>query len=402
MKNSNTLMSVFKTIHKTSPLIEHLSKNEELNYDGFSDILESFDTKVDSKLIVQLIDKEVLDYDEFQSLLTLDYQTSEFVNHLRGTDKDINIEAVNKQIQSIKNSLLDVRRRKNKNENYNKERRNIIKRLRNIPSILKYNYITVRNSSVISFQTENNIEIKKNHLKNCKKELNNIVDAFETARVFITKKRKILHQVIEDNRIIDMVLGYFNEVNKAIVDTRKDISFYLNKTLENENLLKKIKKIGSLNKQGLLEENTNIQEVFGTFYKHKKNTKKSKLNLIRDCELIDFQDKIRDEIERRDIRLDLLKIGAEKKVYDEVDTQKKVNLIQLVDFKNLYKKFYVQDELDFVNYLVSLKVEENKISPLVAKTIIEYHINLEIDVSNRVVIRDMSYPTITQKIKKRF
>lgn len=392
MKNTS-LQNTLKDTSRASLLLEEMIVNE-IDFDGID--IEVKGVKTD--IINRLVDAGVIDYDELQGVLTLEYQTEDFLKYIKGSIRDTNIESIDKQVKEIEKALQDARKRIAQQESFEKEKKNIIKRLRKIPGLLKDNYKSIKNTSVFTFQTERNINIKKTHLLGSKKEIGLLVNAITDCENTIVKKRKSIYKIVQNQVILDSFFSSIIDIRKSIIQTRKEILLYLGKTLENESLIKKIKKLGVLHRQGLLFERTNIEEVL-LDYKGVKS--KDKVSLLHDNVLIDFQEALRLELEKKKIVLTKKVLSDnQKKEALKIDREKKTKEIKVIDKKRLYKKFSSQEELNLVEFLLKEQVPPQKISPLVSRFIIDRHITLTIDCDNRVICEDRTYPTIYNNIRK--
>ena len=217
-------------------------KNNSIDY---TDNMPFYNSKKEdiSNTIDNLIEFGVFDYDDYSYSLIL---TEEYNSHL-SIYVDSNIIDINQRIETIKRIIRNINAKKKNFESYDFD----IKKINSIFRSLKRNInksIESLNDKQLKFKGEQNLEIRKSNLTDCKDDLEFLSEAVKLLDIFLLNEKVYLFKEFENESLnyhINSILKYIQAVRDKIIKSLNDLTKYL---IQIEKEAKKIERINKLYK----------------------------------------------------------------------------------------------------------------------------------------------------------
>jgi hypothetical protein len=405
MNSARTLKDSLKLIgdSKSRILLNDLFLLQELSYQGLEYIQNDTDI---SSTIEALKELEIIDYDEFSGIISLEYQTENYFKFLTNTLNslnDVGIDEIEQKINSIKSNLRDIGIRNEdskKQENREisdfttlKESKDIQKTLRAFPSIIKKNFIIISEVGLYYYKTEQNIEVKIKRLEECRMQLNELSKALDKIQNFLNKEDAILSKILTNKKLLDFLRQNIIDNRKTFIFTREEITTYLNKTLEDGKFLKKLSKLSLILRENQILHKTNIVDVVTS---SKNITSKYKYQKKIDFALTNYIEELEKRIKAKKLNIEIV---SEVQKLPSFPINKNKNGIEkeIVNVEKLYREYSKNYETNLIDFLYEKGLSVKKINYLFVVIVNKWFRNLTIN-KNKVVQKDnYIYPVVMNK-----
>lgn len=405
MTSSKTLKDSLKLIgdSKSRIFLNDLFLLQELSYQGLEYIQNDMDI---SSTIEALKKLEIIDYDEFSGVISLEYQTENYFKFLTNTLNslnDVGIDEIEQKINSIKSNLRDIGSRNEDSKKQGngeildfttlKESKEIQKTLRAFPSIIKKNFIVISEVGLYYYKTEQNIEIKIKRLEECKMQLNELSKALDKIQKFLNKEEFILSKVLTNKKLLDFLRQNIIDNRKTFIFTREEIASYLNKTLEDGNFLKKLSKLSSILRENQILYKTNIVDLVTS---SKNITSRYKYQKKIDFSLINFVDELEKRIKSKKLNIDVVS-EVERIISTPINKNKNIIEKEIVNVEKLYNEYSMNYEANLIDFLYSKGLSVKKINYLFVVIVNKWFKNLIVD-KNKLIQKDnYIYPIVMNR-----
>lgn len=405
MNSSKTLKESLKLIgdSKSRILLNDLFLIQELSYQGLEYIQNDMDI---SSTIEALKELEIIDYDEFSGIISLEYQTENYFKFLTNTLNslnDVGIDEIEQKINSIKSNLRDIGIRNEDSKKQGngeisdfttlRESKDIQKTLRAFPSIIKKNFIVISEVGLYYYKTEQNIEVKIKRLEECKIQLNELSKALDKIQNFLNKENSILSKILTNKKLLDFLRQNIIDNRKTFIFTREEITTYLNKTLEDGEFLKKISKLSLILRENQILHKTNIVDVV---ISSKNITSKYKYQKKIDFALTNYIDELEKRIKAKKLNIEIV---SEVQKLPSFPINKNKNGIEkeIVNVEKLYREYSKNYETNLIDFLYEKGLSVKKINYLFVVIVNKWFRNLTIN-KNKVLQKDnYIYPVVMNK-----
>lgn len=405
MNSSKTLKNSLKLIgdSKSRILLNDLFLLQELNYQGLEYIQNDMDI---SSTIEALKELEIIDYDEFSGIISLEYQTENYFKFLTNTLNslnDVGIDEIEQKINSIKSNLRDIGIRNEDSKKQGngeisdfttlKESKDIQKTLRAFPSIIKKNFIVISEVGLYYYKTEQNIEVKIKRLEECKIQLNELSKALDKIQNFLNKEDSILSKILTNKRLLDFLRQNIIDNRKTFIFTREEITTYLNKTLEDGEFLKKLSKLSLILRENQILHKTNIVDVVTS---SKNVTSKYKYQKKIDFTLTNYAEELEKRIKAKKLNIEVVS-EVEKIPSSPINKNKNDIEKEIVNVEKLYKEYSKNYEANLIDFLYGKGLSVKKINYLFVVIVNKWFRHLTIN-KNKVIQKDnYMYPVVMNK-----
>lgn len=405
MNSSKTLKDSLKLIgdSKSRILLNDLFLLQELSYQGLEYIQNDMDI---SSTIEALKELEIIDYDEFSGIISLEYQTENYFKFLTNTLNslnDVGIDEIEQKINSIKSNLRDIGIRNEDSKKQGngeisdfttlKESRDIQKILRAFPSIIKKNFIVISEVGLYYYKTEQNIEVKIKRLEECKIQLNELSKALDKIQNFLNKEYSILSKILTNKRLLDFLRQNIIDNRKTFIFTREEITTYLNKTLEDGEFLKKLSKLSLILRENQILHKTNIVNVVTSA---KNITSKYKYQKKIDFSLTNYAEELEKRIKAKKLNIEIVS-EVEKTPSSPINKNKNNIEKEIVNVEKLYHEYSKNYETNLIDFLYEKGLSVKKINYLFVVIVNKWFRNLIIN-KNKVIQKDKYiYPVVMNR-----
>lgn len=405
MNSSKTLKDSLKLIgdSKSRILLNDLFLLQELSYQGLEYIQNDMDI---SSTIEALKELEIIDYDEFSGIISLEYQTENYFKFLTNTLNslnDVGIDEIEQKINSIKSNLRDIGIRNEDSKKQGngeisdfttlKESRDIQKILRAFPSIIKKNFIVISEVGLYYYKTEQNIEVKIKRLEECKIQLNELSKALDKIQNFLNKEYSILSKILTNKRLLDFLRQNIIDNRKTFIFTREEITTYLNKTLEDGEFLKKLSKLSLILRENQILHKTNIVNVVTSA---KNITSKYKYQKKIDFSLTNYAEELEKRIKAKKLNIEIVS-EVEKTPSSPINKNKNSIEKEIVNVEKLYHEYSKNYETNLIDFLYEKGLSVKKINYLFVVIVNKWFRNLIIN-KNKVIQKDKYiYPVVMNR-----
>lgn len=405
MNSSRTLKDSLKLIgdSKSRILLNDLFLLQELNYQGLEYIQNDIDI---SSTIEALKELEIIDYDEFTGIISLEYQTENYFKFLTNTLNslnDVGIDEIEQKINLIKSNLRDIgirnedskKRGNGEISNFTalKESKDIQKILRAFPSIIKKNFIVISEVGLYYYKTEQNIEVKIKRLEECKIQLNELSKALDKIQKFLNKEDSLLSKILTNKRLLDFLRQNIIDNRKTFIFTREEITTYLNKTLEDGEFLKKLSKLSLILRENQILHKTNILDVVTS---SKNITSKYKYQKKIDFSLTNYAEELEKRIKAKKLNIEIVS-EIERTPSTPINKNKNAIEKEIVNIEKLYYEYSKNYEINLIDFLYAKSLSVKKINYLFVVIVNKWFRNLIIN-KNKVIQKDnYIYPVVMNR-----
>lgn len=405
MNFSKTLKESLKLIgdSKSRILLNDLFLIQELSYQGLEYIQNDMDI---SSTIEALKELEIIDYDEFSGIISLEYQTENYFKFLTNTLNslnDVGIDEIEQKIVSIKSNLRDIgiRNKDSKNQGNGeisdfttlKESKDIQKTLRAFPSIIKKNFIVISEVGLYYYKTEQNIEVKIKRLEECRMQLNEMSKALDKIQNFLNKENSILSKILTNKKLLDFLRQNIIDNRKTFIFTREEITTYLNKTLEDGEFLKKLSKLSLILRENQILYKTNIVDVVTS---SKNITPKYKYQKKIDFALTNYIEELEKRIKNKKLNIEIIS-EVEKSPIPPLNKNKKYIEKEIVNIEKLYHEYSKNYETNLIDFLYEKELSVRKINYLFVVIVNKWFRNLTINKTKMIQKDNYIYPVVMNK-----
>ncbi len=365
-------------------------KNNSIDY---TDNMPFYNSKKEdiSNTIDNLIEFGVFDYDDYSYSLIL---TEEYNSHL-SIYVDSNIIDINQRIEGIKRIIRNINAKKKNFEYYDFE----INKINSIFRSLKRNIdksIESLNDKQLKFKGEQNFEIRKINLTDCKDDLEFLSEAVKLLDIFLLNEKVYLFKEFENESLnyhINSILKYIQTVRDKIIKSLNDLTKYL---IQIEKEAKKIERINKLYKLKYSNELFERTDAKFKFERAKEISPKIKIKNIyyNDSTLIEelvilaknMNIKIDKSNKKEEVKPEAVKLNKDKKLVKRV----------VISTKKVYEKFLQQDQ-DLSMFLNNLNLDRKKYLSVYIRVILNYSLFLKISKEEKIHIHGFILPKVSKR-----
>ncbi len=337
----------------------------------------------------KLIEFDVLDYDDYSSMLLPSESYSE---HLK-TYTDVNIKDIYDKQKIIKRLRGIIAERRKTYDDYSLEVKKINSTLRAIKNIIN-KAIASLNEKEMKFKAEVNLEVRKINLTLCKEDLVSLIEAVNKTDEFLHEHYPFFVDELDENSIshyINMLSHHTYSARENIDKTLKELSKYL---IHIEKEAKKIERLNHLYKlkiNGELFEKSNIEYVFLNI---KERSESFKLN-----QLYEDDERLTDELIEYVKKLDehVPKIEDNPDIRPEpIKEERRVKEKPILPTRVAYSSFKKQD-LDLASFLMKKDLNKKNFISIFVRIAMQYSIYLNVSKDNVIIHKGVKFPHITNK-----
>jgi hypothetical protein len=318
---------------------------------------------------------DIIEYDDFTEEYSLSVDTQEYYKTRLGQNSETNIGVIDEKISKLEIQLNFYNKRVISLESTDKELKLIYKLLSQIPLLLKHNLFAITSSSIFAFKSEPNFEIKMAKLEVCQTEISQLIDSSKNVDNFLKKQSQFLKSM-DSSRVTSLILKLKQnsiELEKSFIKLFDDIKNFINQTVKDGELIKKLQILKEMKDDKRLLMGTNIEDLA----KSKKIiAQSSKIKKIHpDDKILDYIDSIRKIIDLRKIELN------DTQEYNslEYDIDEKVTINRkLYNYQKLQKDFLSQDK-DLISFLLSSDIDRERLLGVFIRMLKNYGTSYEID-----------------------
>ena len=194
-------------------------------------------------------------------------------------------------------------------------------------------------------------------LKISKDEIAKLIEATYACDKFLEQQHHFF-KAMDNYKINSAILRFKSEsiyLEKAFIKLFDDIKNFINQSIKDGELIKKLQKIKKLKDDKKLLNSTNIEEVSQKQKVISKSTRVKKLH--PDDQILDYISTLRKIINAREIALQDSRVDSDLK-YDinEVGRVER----KLYNYQKLNREFLLQDE-DLMSFLVSKEIDKSRL-----------------------------------------
>ena len=331
---------------------------------------------------------EIIEYDEFTQELSLSSDTLEYYEVRLGENTQTNIGLVGDKLSKLHKELGFYNKRVKNSEPVDKEIKVIYNLLTQIPSLLKHNLRAIATNSIFAFKSEPNFEIKMEKLKISKDEIAKLIEATYACDEFL-KNQHNFFKAMDNYKINSVILRFKREsitLEKAFIKLFDDIKNFINQSIKDGELIKKLQKLKALKDEKKLMSSTNIEEISK---KQKIISKSKKVKKIHpDDQILIYLDTIRKIIDFRELELEDSRVDSALK-YDINEVSKPVER-KLYNYQKLNESFLSQDE-DLMSFLVNKNIDNQRLLGVFIRMLKNYSDKYEVDSKTYVKYNNREY-----------
>ena len=318
---------------------------------------------------------EIIEYDEFTEELSLSADTVEYYEIRLGENTQTNISVVGDKLVKLEKELGFYNQRVKSSEPADREIKVIYQLLSQLPSILKHNLRAIASNSIFAFKSEANFEIKMEKLKISKDEIEKLMEATYACDDFV-KNQHHFFKTMYNYKINSTVLRFKREsinLQKSFIKLFDDIKNFINQSIKDGELIKKLQKLKALKDEKKLMGSTNIEEISKKQKIISKSVKVKKLH--PDDQILHYIETLRKIISLREIELQDNRVDSALK-YD-INEVSKVER-KLYNYQKLNKTFLSQDE-NLMAFLVHNNIDEERLLGVFIRMLKNYSDKHEVD-----------------------
>jgi len=312
---------------------------------------------------------------EIRGYLSLTADTREYYQSRVGESRETNLGLIGDKLTKLEKELGFYNQRVKSSEPTDREIRAIYNLLFSLPSLLKYNLRAIASNSIFAFKSEPNFEIKMEMLQISKDEIKELMDATYACDKFLLEQHHFLSSM--KNYKIDSVILRFKrdsiEMERSFIKLFDDIKNFINQSIKDGELIKKLQRLKELKDDKKLLIATNIEEVAE---RQKQISKSQRVKKIHpDDQILNYLETLRKIMSDREIELQDSRVDSDLR-YDihEVSRVEK----RLYDYQKLNREFLSQDK-DLMSFLMSKDIEESKLLGLFIRMLKNYSSEYEVD-----------------------
>lgn len=326
---------------------------------------------------------EMIEYDEFTEELSLSADTREYYEVRLGQNTQTNLGLVGDKLAKLDKELGFYNQRVKSSEPADREMKAIYNLLSQIPLLLKHNLRAIASNSIFAFKSEPNFKIKMEKLKVSKNEIEELMNATYACDKFLLDQHHFFKSM--DNYKINSVILRFKresiELEKSFIKLFDDIKNFINQSIKDGELIKKLQKLKELKDDKKLLNATNIEEVSE---KQKMISKSARVKKLHpDDQIVNYLGTLRKIISLREIALQDSRVDSDLK-YD-INEVNKVER-KLYNYQKLNEAFLSQDE-DLMTFLVNKNIDKNRLLGVFIRMLKNYSYKYEV-VSDKFVKYD--------------
>jgi len=383
MKTSKSVKDIISTQNSCKDIIQEL-----YSYDSRSD--ETIRENYKSNKLDDAIHLEIIDYDEYEGILTLSSDTQEYYKNRLGQSDETNIAVIGDTLTKLKQALQSYNIRTQAHESSEREVNIITKLLLKIPPLLKRNLQAITTNSLFAFKNEPNYEIKMLTLQVCNTEITDLIEASEKVDAFLLSERNFLKSISSMN--INSALMKVKRNSLALESSFRalfeDIKNFINQSIKDGLFIEKLKKLKSLKDSNELLLKTNLEELVKKRTHIATGVKEKRLH--PDDALFDYIPTVVDILNRRKVAINTTR--SEAVIEYDLEEARSIKK-KLYDYPKLHKIFLNQGE-DLVTFLQTNKIEEKRILGVFVRMLKNYASEYEIESECFVKIESREYAKV--------
>lgn len=278
-------------------------------------------------------------------------------------------------LQKIERELGFYNQRVKSSESTKREIKTICNLLSQTPQLLKRNLQAIASNSIFAFKSEPNFAIKIEKLKISKEEIEELIQTTYACDKFLNEQQHFFKSM-DNSKINSVILRFKREsivLEKSFIKLFDDIKHFINQSIKDGELIKKLQKLKALKDDKKLLSSTNIAEVASKQHTISKSTKIKKIH--PDDQIYNYLETLRKIISHRELALEDSRVDSDLK-YD-VD---EVNCVErkLYNYQKLNREFLAQDE-DLMTFLIYKEVDDDRILGVFIRMFKNYSDNYEVD-----------------------
>ena len=331
---------------------------------------------------------DIIEYDELTEELSLSVDTLEYYEARLGENTQTNIGLVGDKLSKLHKELGFYNQRVKSSESVDKETKVIYNLLTQIPSLLKHNLRAIASNSIFAFKSEANFEIKMEKLKISKDEIAKLIEATYACDEFL-KNQYNFFKAMDNYKINSVILRFKREsitLEKAFIKLFDDIKNFINQSIKDGELIKKLQKLKVLKDEKKLMSSTNIEEISQKQRIISKSTKVKKVH--PDDQILIYLETIRKIIDLRELELQNSRVDSALK-YDINEESKTVER-KLYNYQKLNESFLSQDE-DLMSFLVHKNIDNERLLGVFIRMLKNYSDKYEVYAKTYVKYNNREY-----------
>jgi len=318
---------------------------------------------------------EIIEYDEFTEELSLSADTTEYYESRLGQNRQTNLGLVGDKLAKLEKELGFYNQRVKSSEPTDKEIKAIYNLLSQIPPLLKHNLRAIASNSIFAFKSEPNFDIKMEKLKISKDEIEELMQATYACDKFIVDQHYFFKSM-DNYKINSVILRFKREsitLEKSFIKLFDDIKHFINQSIKDGKLIKKLQKLKELKDDKKLLSSTNIEEVSAKQNAISKSIKLKKLH--PDDQVYNYLETLRKIISLREIALEDSRVDSDLKYdVDEVSSVER----KLYNYQKLNREFLSQDE-ELMTFLIHKEIDESRLLGVFVRMLKNYSDKYEVD-----------------------
>ena len=337
---------------------------------------------------------EIIEYDEFTEELSLSVDTTEYYESRLGQNRQTNIGLVEDKLVKLEKELGFYNQRVKSAEPADREMKAIYNLLSQLPPLLKHNLRAIASNSIFAFKSEPNFEIKMQKLKISKEEIAKLIEATYACDKFL-KNQHHFFKAMNNYKINSITLRFKREsieLEKAFIKLFDDIKNFINQSIKDGKLIKKLQQLKELKDDKKLFKSTNIEEVSEKQKVISKSVKVKKLH--PDDQIYNYLGTLRKIISLREIALADSRVDSDLK-YD-IDEVSKVER-KLYNYQKLNREFLLQDK-ELMAFLVHKKIDKNRLLGVFIRMLKNYAPKYEVSSDNFVSYNNREYVEVYRSL----
>lgn len=337
---------------------------------------------------------EIIEYDEFTEELSLSVDTTEYYESRLGQNRQTNIGLVEDKLVKLEKELGFYNQRVKSSEPADREMKAIYNLLSQLPPLLKHNLRAIASNSIFAFKSEPNFEIKMQKLKISKEEIAKLIEATYACDKFL-KNQHHFFKAMNNYKINSITLRFKREsieLEKAFIKLFDDIKNFINQSIKDGKLIKKLQQLKELKDDKKLFKSTNIEEVSEKQKVISKSVKVKKLH--PDDQIYNYLGTLRKIISLREIALADSRVDSDLK-YD-IDEVTKVER-KLYNYQKLNREFLLQDK-ELMAFLVHKKIDKNRLLGVFIRMLKNYAPKYEVSSDNFVSYNNREYVEVYRSL----
>lgn len=390
MKTSKSVKDIIGVQNSCKEIIEELYSYDSRPNDVIRENYRS------SKLN-EAIRLEIIDYDEYEDILSLSSDTEEYYKTRLGQNDDTNVAIIGLTLEKLKQLLKNYNLRIESHESGEREVKAVAKLLSKIPSLLRYNLQAITSTSLFAFKNEPNYEIKMLTLNSCNDDITALIKASKKVDRFLVNNRKFLKSMssMSINSAVMRVKKNSVSLEGAFRSLFEDIKNFINQSIQDGVFIEKLKKLKVLKDENRLLRDSNLEELLQSKRTIVEGVKEKRLH--PDDQLFDYMPTIMQIISER--KVDIADTRKSADISFDLEAEVSVKK-RLYDYPKLHKTFLIQEQ-DLFTFLQEHKIESSRILGVFVRMLKNYASHYDVEDGAFIEFEGRMYAKVFSKKSSR-